>query len=129
MRFSLDTNAVIDLMANRHGMRLKMKGLAQGEAGMSSIVLHELLWGAYSSARPAENHERIARLNLPELDFDREDARVAAEIRANLRRKGTPIGPYDLLIAGQALARGLTLVTANTAEFARVEGLRVEDWR
>ena len=60
--------------------------------------------------------------------FDPEDARAAAEIRADLKRKGTPIGPYDVLIAGQSLARGLTVVTANLREFERVEGLKVEDW-
>ena len=62
------------------------------------------------------------------LSFDEEDARISGEIRAQLAKKGTPIGPYDVLIAGQALARGLTLVTANTREFSRVEGLRLVDW-
>ncbi len=62
------------------------------------------------------------------LDLDREDARAAGEIRAALARQGTPIGPYDVLIAGQAKARALTLVTGNLAEFQRVEGLRIEDW-
>ena len=60
------------------------------------------------------------------LDFDREDARQAGELRARLAAAGTPIG--DVLIAGQALARGLTLVTHNTGEFQRVPGLRIEDW-
>lgn len=62
------------------------------------------------------------------LDFDQNDAFVAGEIRAALAAKGTPIGPYDVLIAGQAKARGLTLVTNNVGEFNRVENLHVEDW-
>ena len=62
------------------------------------------------------------------MPFDDVDARVAAEIRAVLRRAGTPIGPYDNLIAGQALARDLTLVTRNIREFERVQGLRLENW-
>jgi tRNA(fMet)-specific endonuclease VapC len=62
------------------------------------------------------------------LDLDREDARVAGEIGAELARLGSLIGPYDVLIAGQAKALGLTLVTHNTGEFSRVPGLRVEDW-
>ena len=62
------------------------------------------------------------------LEFDEDDARCAGEIRDLLRRAGTPIGPYDTLIAGQALARDLTLVTHNTREFSRVSGLRLEDW-
>jgi tRNA(fMet)-specific endonuclease VapC len=62
------------------------------------------------------------------LTFDDRDARVAGEIRATLEAAGTPIGPYDLLIAGQAVRNGLTLVTANASEFARVSGLTLEDW-
>jgi tRNA(fMet)-specific endonuclease VapC len=62
------------------------------------------------------------------LEFDGEDARRAGEVRAFLAAKGTPIGPYDVLIAGQALARDMILVTRNTDEFRRVKGLRVEDW-
>ncbi len=62
------------------------------------------------------------------IPFDKEDAIAAGNIRATLALAGTPIGPFDTLIAGQALCRGLTLVTANTREFSRVEGLRVEDW-
>jgi tRNA(fMet)-specific endonuclease VapC len=58
-----------------------------------------------------------------------EDARVAGTIRAALRRRGTPIGPYDVLLAGCAMARGLTLVTANVRELGRVAGLAVETWR
>lgn len=66
--------------------------------------------------------------DFPILDFDQNDAFVAGEIRAALAAKGTPIGPYDVLIAGQAKARGLTLVTNNVGEFNRVENLQVEDW-
>jgi tRNA(fMet)-specific endonuclease VapC len=62
------------------------------------------------------------------LEFDEEDAREAGEIRALLERKGTPIGPYDVIIAAQARRRGALLVTANEREFARVPGLKTEDW-
>ena len=60
--------------------------------------------------------------------FDETDMVVTARIRAALRRLGTPIGPYDALIAGQALARGWTVVTANIGEFSRIDGLNVIDW-
>jgi tRNA(fMet)-specific endonuclease VapC len=63
------------------------------------------------------------------LEFDKEDARQAGEVRALLASRGTPIGPYDVLIAGQAKARNLTLVTHNTDEFGRVPGLRCDDWQ
>lgn len=65
---------------------------------------------------------------FPIVEFDREDARQAGLVRADLAARGTPIGPYDVLIAGQALARGLTLMTRNTREFSRVPGLQIEDW-
>ena len=65
---------------------------------------------------------------LSPLPFDEEDAAQSAGLRAILETAGTPIGPYDVLIAGQSLRHGATLVTANTREFARVPGLNVEDW-
>jgi hypothetical protein len=71
----------------------------------------------------------VDALQFPVLEFDQEDARPAGEIRAHLPSKGMPIGPYDVLIAGQAKARKLTLVTHNTTEFTRVPGLKVEDWK
>ena len=72
--------------------------------------------------------ERLLFADLAILDFDRGDARAAGEIRAGLARKGTPIGPFDVLIAGQAKHRGAILVTNNVGEFRRVEQLRLEDW-
>lgn len=62
------------------------------------------------------------------LDYDADAAGHAADIRANLERRGLPIGPYDLLIAGYARSRGLVVITGNLGEFLRVEGLRAEDW-
>lgn len=91
-------------------------------------MLFELYFGAQASQRVRHNAEQIEQLDMPILPFDAADARAAAEVRADLKRKGTPIGPYDTLIAGQALARGLIVVTGNRREFERVAGLRVEDW-
>jgi tRNA(fMet)-specific endonuclease VapC len=68
----------------------------------------------------------LTSLNV--LPFESEDARIAGEVRIKLERAGTPIGPYDLLIAAQAIRHGLQLITANVREFSRVEGLRWEDW-
>jgi len=78
-----------------------------------------------------ENTERLRVLlsgDLDLLDFDDEDARTAGHARAALEKAGTPIGAYDLLIAGQARRRGATLVTANVTEFDRVPELKCEDW-
>lgn len=94
----------------------------------SSISVFELYFGAFKSARRDENMLKLESLDLEIVLFDADDARHAGVIRAALRERGTPIGPYDLLIAGQARARDLTLVTNNLREFQRVAGLRVEDW-
>lgn len=129
MRYSLDTNIIIALMAGRiSGLRELTAARFSYGIGVSSLVMFELMFGAYNSKRVAGNLDRLGRLAFPILDFAEHDARTAGEIRAQLRRAGTPIGPYDLLIAGQAKARGLVLVTNNRAEFARVDGLEVEDW-
>jgi tRNA(fMet)-specific endonuclease VapC len=82
-------------------------------------------------ARRGANEQRLETFfagPLELLPFDDDDARAAGEIRATLEAVGRPIGAYDLLIAGQALRRGMTLVTANVSEFSRVAGLRWEDW-
>lgn len=131
MTHLLDTNAVITLLAGRSDtLMTRIEASAPGSLAVSAIVAHELWFGAYRSRKVAFNLETLRLLfaDLPVLDLDREDARAAGEIRAELVRLGTPIGPYDVLIAGQAKARGFTLVTNNTGEFARVPGLRVEDW-
>ncbi len=127
----LDTNAVISLVARRSDALLRrVEASEPGSLAISSVVAHELYFGAYRSEKVAFNLETLRLLfaDLAILDFDREDARVAGEIRAELKRRGTPIGPYDTLIAGQAKARNLMLVTNNTGEFSRVAGLRIEDW-
>lgn len=127
----LDTNAVIALLTRRSDALLQRVEAAEpGSLAISSVVAHELYYGAYRSQKVAFNLETLRLLfaDLTILDLDREDARVAGEIRAHLARLGTPIGPYDVLIAGQASARNLTLITNNTAEFARVPGLQIQDW-
>lgn len=127
----LDTNAVIALLTRRSEALLKRVEAAEpGSLAVSSVVAHELYYGAYRSQKVAFNLETLRLLfnDMPILDLDREDARAAGEIRAELARKGTPIGPYDVMIAGQALARNIPLVTNNTGEFSRVKELRIEDW-
>jgi len=130
-KWLLDTNAVIALVTRRSEPLLRRVEAADpGTLAVCSIVTHELYFGAYRSQKVEFNLETLRLLftDLEILDLDREDARAAGEIRATLARRGTPIGPYDVLIAGQALARGLPLVTNNTAEFERVAGLQLEDW-
>jgi tRNA(fMet)-specific endonuclease VapC len=127
----LDTNAVIGL-DDRKSAALAQRFLARprGAVAIPTVVVHELYYAAFRSQRIQHNLEtlRLTLVNIPILDFNADDARVAAEIRAALASQGTSIGPYDVLIAGQAKARGLTVVTNNLREFGRVPGLKVEDW-
>ena len=100
-----------------------------GDLAISAIVAHELFFGAFKSRRAQQNLALVDALQFAVLEFDKEDARQAGQIRAFLASRGTPIGPYDVLIAGQAVARNMILVTYNTSEFGRVPGLRIEDWQ
>jgi tRNA(fMet)-specific endonuclease VapC len=131
---SLDTNAVIAAINRRlPSVRTRLEAaIVAGEpVGISAIVLFELRYGIIKSARPQENRailEAFLALDVTPWPFEPEDAEEAGEIRAELERRGTPIGPYDVLIAAQARRRGAVLITANTLEFARVPGLTIENW-
>ena len=129
MWFLLDTNVMIGLL-NRSSPKLeaRVRQVPASEIGISAIVVHELYYGAFKSQRVSENLERLGLIRLETVPLDREDAEAAGKIRAALAKSGTPIGPYDVLIAGQALARGLTLITNNLREFKRIAGLKAEDW-
>lgn len=130
MRYLLDTNVIIELLNDtRSPLAKRARRERPGNIALSAIVAHELFFGAFKSRRAAENVAVVDALQFAVLEFDNEDARQAGQIRAALAVQGTPIGPYDVLIAGQAVARGLILVTGNTSEFARVPGLGIEDWR
>ena len=127
-QYLLDTNAVIALMKGNARFIAQIKKHQPGDIFISSITLHELYFGAYKSQRRDENLTRVGLLKFQVLPFDDQDALCAGMARARLSAAGTPIGPLDVLIAGMALARGLTLITHNVGEFQRVEGLRVSDW-
>ncbi|RUM22220.1 type II toxin-antitoxin system VapC family toxin [Rhizobium vallis] len=127
----IDTNAVIALIGRKSDTLLaRVTDSDEGAIGLSTVVMHELYYGAYKSAKVSYNLEtlRLFTADFPSVGFEQEDALAAGEIRAALAARGTPIGPYDVLIAAQARSRDLILVTNNVGEFRRVEGLRVEDW-
>ena len=128
MKFLLDTNAAIALMKGHPTVLSRLRQYRPADFGMPSIAAHELYYGAFRSHRSIDNATRVDALQFEVIDFDREDARRAGEVRAHLAAIGAPVGPYDALIAGQALARNLTLITHNVREFARIPGLRIEDW-
>lgn len=128
MTHLLDTNVMIAFLRADPSVMRKVRFAGTGSVLMSSIVLHELYFGAHKGTRTTDDMRALREIRFPVLEFDAGDALRAGEIRAYLQRLGTPIGPLDTLIAGQALARDLTLVTRNTREFERVDGLRVENW-
>ena len=129
----LDTNVVIAVLRQEpaHLLERFTLALARSDVALSAVTLFELHYGIANSVRRRENADRLAvflQAPLAVLRFEPEDAEVAGDVRAELRRAGTPIGPYDLLIAAQARRRDAMLVTANTDEFARVPGLKIENW-
>ena len=128
MIFLLDTNAANSLNKETPSFMERRLGFSPKDFGISSIVAFEIFFGAYRGTRVQANLRELERLQLEILPFDHDDARAAGRIRADLQRLGTPIGPYDILIAGQAMARELILISRNVREFTRVQGLRVENW-
>jgi tRNA(fMet)-specific endonuclease VapC len=134
LTFLLDTNAAIALLNGRPAAvreRLRRAVTDGATIAISTIVLFELWYGAARSQRPRENAERLRVFmtgDLAVLSFGPDDAGRAGLLRATLEAAGTPIGPFDLLIAAHALESGATLVTANVGEFARVPDLLWEDW-
>lgn len=134
MNCLLDTNVCIALI-NGTSDKVRARFMREARAGAtlatSSIVAHELWYGVSKSQQVQRNAQALAAFlgrSVAVVDFSAQDAQAAGEIRAELERKGKRIGEYDTLIAGQAFARNLVLVTANTREFGRVKGLVVEDW-
>jgi tRNA(fMet)-specific endonuclease VapC len=134
VNYLLDTNACIALIKGEPASvrtRLRTAVNAGGKVHVSSIVAFELWYGVGRSSQAEANRQRLRAFlagALAPLPFDDEDAQSAGAIRAALEALGKPIGAYDLLIAGQALRREFTLVTANVTEFARVKGLAWQDW-
>jgi tRNA(fMet)-specific endonuclease VapC len=129
-RYLLDANAVISLLNDKtSNAARRIRREKPDDVAIPAVVIFELFYGAFKSSRAAPNVALIDALRFAVLDFDKEDARQAGAIRAELASKGTPMGAYDVLIAGQAMARNLILVTHNTREFRRVPGLRFEDWQ
>lgn len=130
----LDTNIIIAVINQRAAavrQRL-MTTLHEGTiVGIPTVVLYELWYGIKKSARTQQNTDALddfLALDVTPWPFEAEDAEEAGDVRAALERLGTPIGPYDVLIAAQARRRGAILVTANKNEFTRVPGLQTQDW-
>jgi tRNA(fMet)-specific endonuclease VapC len=129
--YLLDTNICIYAINGRNPKVIDaLKRLTIGEIALSSVTLAELEYGASKSAHRDRNRLMLVGFASPfrVLPFDGKDAEVFGILRAHLERAGTPIGPYDLQIAAQAICRGCVLVTNNIREFERIPGLKIENW-
>jgi tRNA(fMet)-specific endonuclease VapC len=129
----LDTNSCVDHLRRGagSGITTKLAGMATGSVALCAVVVAELLDGARRSNSVAHTLAKVQAFcsQFPSLPFDDRAADEYSKIRAHLVGVGLPIGPNDLMIASIALAHGLTLVTHNVREFARVPGLNIEDWQ
>lgn len=131
LKYLLDTNACIVYIKNfQSGVRRKLEIIPKLNVAVCSIVKAEMFYGSMKSQTPQKSLaiQRKFFAQFESLPFDDEAALIFGEIRADLTRKGTLIGAYDMQIAAIALANDLTLVTHNTREFSRIGQLKIEDW-
>jgi tRNA(fMet)-specific endonuclease VapC len=128
--YALDTNSVIHFFQGKGQVADRLLAVPPSDVGLPAIVLYEIEVGIGRSASPERRRRQLADLVsvVRVLPFGPAEARAAARVRLRLERAGTPIGPLDTLIAGTALHHHATLVSHNVDEFARVEGLAIEDW-
>ena len=128
--YLLDTNTLIYFFKQQGHVAQHLQRTAACAIAVPSVVLFELEYGLLRSVRPQAQRQGVemVRMAYRALDFDYACAKAAAQVKQTLAAQGTPVGPIDTLIAGTALAHGLTLVTHNTGEFARVPGLALADW-
>lgn len=132
MKYLLDTDTCVEYLRGKNlRVRTRLESHDPDDVVLSSVVVTELIAGVLRSRNPSGNRSNLNAFlgEFASLPFDDAAAEVAAEIRNHLETMGTPIGPYDLLIASTARLHGLILVTHNLREFSRVAGLRIEDWR
>lgn len=133
MKLSLDSDVAIELVRGarpHYRQRLQEAQEAGASLHLSSIVLHELMYGAMASARPEHHMQLVARLaaEMEVHPWGPDDAIEAARLRTDLRNAGAAIGGFDALVAGQALNAGWTLVTGNLREFMRIRNLPLLFW-
>jgi tRNA(fMet)-specific endonuclease VapC len=129
--YLLDTDTCVDLLRNVPSVIEKLRTLAPNDCGISVVSTFELFAGAAGARNPRGEAHRVQTLLhvIEEISFTPDAARRAGALRFELEAAGTPLGPYDLLIASHALALDLTLVTSDIDEFGHVAGLSLEKWR
>lgn len=130
MRYLLDTDCCIAVLSGQRGVLDRLSTLSPDDCAVSAVTAYELFAGAAKARLPERERERLVRFfeMFTVLDFGNDATLRAATVRVDLEKAGTPIGPYDILIAGHALTQDLTLATGNLREFKRIRTLRVEKW-
>jgi tRNA(fMet)-specific endonuclease VapC len=130
MKFLLDTDTCVYALKQNVGVLRRLLAQSRDDVAISVITEAELRTGAAKSSSPVKTLRFVENFMRPLaiLELTSQDAIAYARIRARLERAGTPIGPLDTIIAAQAVARELTLVSNNVRELRRVSGLRVENW-
>src|SRR5256885_235672 len=130
MTHLLNTNTYINMLQQKPKFILHLNQLTPTDYTVSMITVYELFCGVEKSKDPAKERQKVERFvtTIIELPFDRAAAEGAARIRADLKRKDQPIGPYDLLLTKQTYTNNLTFVTNNVQEFQRINTLRLESW-
>ncbi|MDZ4848915.1 MAG: PIN domain-containing protein [Pirellulaceae bacterium] len=130
MKFLLDTDVCIAVMKGKPKAVEHLSFIPREQLFVSSITVYELFTGIAKCSRPHEEQEKVEKLIslLQVVAFDSDSAKIAAAIRAKLESRGEMIGPYDVLIAAQAISCDLTVATRNAREFFRVENLQIADW-
>lgn len=131
MRYMLDTNICIYAIKQKpEQVFQRLQKIDPQDVCVSSVTYAELVHGVEKSAAIEKNRLALSLLlaNIEILDFDINAADQYGKVRADLEKKGTPIGPLDSMIAGHALSEGCTIVTNNASEFSRVKGLKIENW-
>ncbi|MBQ9438672.1 MAG: type II toxin-antitoxin system VapC family toxin [Lachnospiraceae bacterium] len=131
MRYMLDTNICIYAIKHKpEKVFQKLRSVEPSEVCVSSVTYAELAHGVEKSSVVEKNRLALCMLlaNIEILEFDVKAADCYGKIRAELEKKGTPIGPLDMMIAGHAMSLGYTIVTNNVKEFSRVDNLKIENW-
>jgi tRNA(fMet)-specific endonuclease VapC len=128
--YILDTNTLIYFFKGMGNVAANLLAASPKDIGIPAVVLYELEYGIARSTAPRKRMKQLEELCalVDVLPFGGEEAKASAGIRVALEKKGTPIGPYDVMIVGTALSKQGTLVTSNTKEFRRVPGLKIIDW-
>lgn len=131
MSYLLDTNVCVDVLKGHPQVCTRLEAISPADCVISSVTAFELAMGVRRCSQPERERKKLEKLFsvIAVLPFDALAAEEAARVRHDLESAGQKIGPYDLLIAGQALSGRLTLVSNNTREFVRIPALRLNDWR